>query len=40
MRHKLTRDEQIRGIRKALRNPRTPKGFLLALKKRLAKLEG
>lgn len=38
-RHKLTRDEQIRGIRKALKNPRTPKGFRPALQRRLKTLE-
>lgn len=38
-RHKLTGKEQIRGIRKALANPRTPKQFRPALKRRLAILE-
>jgi hypothetical protein len=39
-RHKLTREEQIRGIAKALKNPRTPKQFRPALKRRLEKLGG
>ena len=39
MRHKLTRDQQIRGIEKALKNPRTPKQFLPGMRKRLAKLK-
>jgi hypothetical protein len=39
-RHKLTREEQIRGIRKALKNPRTPNQFRPALKRRLKKLGG
>ena len=40
MRHKLTKAEQIRGIEKALKNPRTPKPFLPGMRKRLAKLKG
>jgi hypothetical protein len=40
MRHKLTREEQIRGLRKALANPKTPKAFREGMKKRLRKLEG
>jgi len=39
VRHKLTRDQQIRGIEKALKNPRTPKQFLPGMRKRLAKLK-
>ena len=39
MRHKLTREEQIRGLKKALANSRTPKAFRAGMKKRLAKLE-
>jgi len=38
MRHKLTKEQQIRGCRKALANPKTPKQFLPGLKKRLKKL--
>jgi hypothetical protein len=37
-RHKLTREQRIKGCRKALANPRTPKGFRPGLKKQLAKL--
>jgi len=40
MRHKLTRGQQIKGCRKALANPKTPKQFLPGLKKRLKKLGG
>lgn len=39
-RHKLTTGEQIRGIRKALANPKTPKAFRPGMEKRLRKLEG
>ena len=39
-RHKLTREEQIRGLRKALKNPKTPKHFRAGMEKRLRKLEG
>lgn len=39
MRHRLTKAEMLRGTRKALRNPRTPKAFLKGLKKRLKQLE-
>jgi hypothetical protein len=39
-RHKLTREEQIRGLKKALANPRTPKAFRAGMQKRLRKLEG
>jgi hypothetical protein len=39
MRHKLTKAEQLRGLRKALKNPRTPRHFLPSMKKRLAQLE-
>ncbi len=39
MRHKLSKAEQIRGIEKALKNKRTPKGFLSGMRKRLAKLK-
>jgi hypothetical protein len=38
-RHKLSVQEQIRGTRKALANPKTPKQFLPSLKKRLSQLE-
>jgi hypothetical protein len=37
-RHKLTKEQQIRGCRKALANPKTPKQFVPGLKKRLKKL--
>jgi len=40
MRHKLTIEEQIRGTRKALANPNTPKQFLPSLRDRLHQLEG
>ena len=36
----LTKKQQIEGLRKALKNPRTPKQFLASMKKRLARLEG
>lgn len=39
-RHRLTKDEQIRGLRKALKNPRTPSQFRKGMEKRLRKLEG
>jgi hypothetical protein len=39
-RHTLTKDEQIRGLKKALANPKTPKPFRKGMEKRLAKLEG
>lgn len=39
MRHKLTKREQIEGIRKALANPKTPKQFLPSMRKRLDALE-
>jgi len=38
-RHKLTREEQIRGLKKALANPKTPKAFRAGMEARLAKLE-
>lgn len=38
-RHKLNAEEQIRGLKKALANPKTPKQFLPSLRERLAKLE-
>jgi hypothetical protein len=37
---KLTAAQQIKGLRKALKNPRTPKQFKPGMKKRLAKLLG
>lgn len=40
MRHRLTKEERLRGTRKALKNPRTPKNFLKGLKKQLRKLGG
>jgi len=39
VKHKLTLEEQIRGTRKALANPKTPKQFLPSLRKRLKQLE-
>ncbi len=39
-RHKLSRDEQIRGLKKALKNRKTPKQFRAGMEKRLRKLEG
>ncbi len=39
MRHTLSKAEQIRGIAKALKNPRTPKQFREGMRKRLAKLK-
>jgi hypothetical protein len=38
-RHVLNTEEQIRGIEKALANPKTPKQFLPSLRERLAKLK-
>lgn len=38
-RHRLTLAEQIKGLRKALKNPRTPQQFRAGMKKRLQKLE-
>lgn len=40
MRRQLTKDEQIRGLRKALASRKTPKQFRASMRKRLAKLEG
>ena len=34
----IPKEAQIRGIRKALKNPKTPKAFLAGMKKRLEKL--
>jgi hypothetical protein len=39
LRHKLNAEEQIRGIEKALVNPKTPKQFLPNLRKRLKELQ-
>jgi len=39
MARKFTKEQQIKGLRKALKNPRTPKAFLPSMRKRLAKLE-
>jgi len=36
----FTKEQQIRGLKKAIANPRTPKQLLPSMKKRLAKLEG
>jgi hypothetical protein len=38
--HNIPKSCQIMGIRKALSNPRTPKQFIPALKKRLENLGG
>lgn len=38
-RHVLNPEEQIRGIEKALANPKTPKQFLPNLRKRLEQLK-
>jgi hypothetical protein len=37
-RHKLTKEQQIRGLKKAIASPRTPKQFKPFLRTRLAKL--
>lgn len=37
-RHNLSKEEQIRGLKKVLANPRTPKQFKPSMRKRLAKL--
>jgi hypothetical protein len=39
MRHKLTREEKIRGIKKALANPKTPERFKKGMRKYLERLE-
>jgi len=39
MARKFTKEQQIKGLRKALKNLRTPKAFLPSMRKRLAKLE-
>ena len=39
-RHKLTKEQTIRGLKKALANPRTPKQFKPSMRERLKKLEG
>jgi hypothetical protein len=36
---KLTKAQQITGLRKAIANRKTPKQFIPSMKKRLAKLE-
>lgn len=36
----FTKEQQIRGLKKALKNPRTPKQLRAGMKKRLEKLEG
>jgi hypothetical protein len=38
MKKGLSKHDMIRGLRKALRNPKTPRGFIPSMKKRLAKL--
>jgi hypothetical protein len=40
MKHRLTKEERLKGVRKALKNPRTPKQFLPGLRKMLKKLVG
>jgi hypothetical protein len=39
MRHKLSREEQIAGLRKALASSKTPKQFKPSMRARLKKLE-
>jgi len=39
MARKFSKAQMIKGLRKALKNPKTPKVFLESMKKRLAKLE-
>lgn len=36
----FTKAQQIAGLKKSIKNPKTPKGFLPSMKARLAKLEG
>jgi len=38
-RHKLSKEEQIRGLEKALANPKTPKQFLPSMRERLKQLQ-
>jgi hypothetical protein len=38
MRHRLTKKEKLKGIKRALKNPRTPKQFLAGLQNQLLKL--
>jgi hypothetical protein len=40
MRHKLTLEQQIRGLQKGIASSRTPKQFKPSMRKRLAKLRG
>jgi hypothetical protein len=37
---RLSKEQQIKGLRKALKNRRTPPAFIPSMRKRLAKLEG
>jgi len=39
VRHKLTREEQLRGVKKALASRKTPKWFKSGLQKRLKQLK-
>jgi hypothetical protein len=39
MARRFSKEQQIKGLRKALKNPKTPKAFLPSMRKRLAKLE-
>jgi hypothetical protein len=39
MARKFTKAQKIQGLRKALKNPKTPKAFLPSMRKRLAALE-
>jgi hypothetical protein len=39
-RHRFTKEETIRGVEKAIANPKTPKHLLPSLQKRLATLKG
>lgn len=36
----FTKAQQIAGLKKAIKNPKTPKGFVAGMKQRLAKLQG
>jgi hypothetical protein len=38
MKKGLSKEQQIRGLRKALKNRKTPRAFIPSMKKRLAKL--
>ncbi len=38
MRHKLTTEQRVKGLRKAIANPKTPKQLIPSLRKTLDKL--